>query len=67
MAEFDIYQFEDRIEELLITVRKLRAANENLTRELESVTRRNAELKRRLSAVVERIRALEDEAEAQKA
>ncbi|MES1943227.1 hypothetical protein PC39_03872 [Salinisphaera sp. PC39] len=67
MAEFDIYQFEDRIEELLVTVRKLRAANENLTREFESLTRRNAEMKHRLSAVVERIRALEDEAEAQKA
>lgn len=64
MAEFDIYQFEDRVADLLIGYRKLRAANETLARDFEALTHRNAELKRRLTAVIERIRALEEEAEA---
>lgn len=67
MADFDIYQFEDRVEELLLAYRKLQASNEALTRDLEAATRKNAEMKRRLAAVIERIRALEDEAEAQNA
>lgn len=67
MAEFDIYQFEDRVEELVIGYRKLQVANDTLTREFEALTRRHAETKRRLASVVERIRALEDEAEEQNA
>lgn len=65
MAEFDIYQFEDRIEELLTGYHKLREAHDALTREFETLANRNAELKRRLNALIERIRALEEEAEAQ--
>lgn len=67
MAEFDIYQFEDRIEDLLVAYRKQRTANETLVRELKSLTQKNAEMKERLTAVIERIRALEEEAEAQNA
>lgn len=66
MADFDIYQFEDRVEELLGTVQRLRAANAALSRDYEALARRNEEIKQRLSAVIERIRALEDEAEAQR-
>jgi FtsZ-binding cell division protein ZapB len=60
MAEFDIYQFEDRVADLLIGHRKLRVANETVTRDFEALARRNAELKQRLTAVIERIRALEE-------
>lgn len=67
MTDFDIHQFEDRIEDLLAAYRKQRSANETLVRELKSLTQKNAELKERLTAVIERIRALEEEAEAQNA
>lgn len=62
MADFDIYQFEDRIEDLLVAYRKQRTVNEALVRELKALTKNNAELKKRLAAVIDRIRALEDEA-----
>jgi FtsZ-binding cell division protein ZapB len=45
---------------LLIGHRKLRVANETVTRDFEALARRNAELKQRLTAVIERIRALEE-------
>lgn len=67
MPDFDIYQFEDRIEDLLAAYRKQRTANETLVRELKALTKNNAELKKRLAAVIDRIHALEDEAETQNA
>lgn len=63
MPNFDVYEFEDRIEELLAAYGRQRSANAALVREIKTLTRNNAELKERLDAVVERIRALEEEAE----
>lgn len=63
MSDFDVYEFEDRIEELLLAYGKQRTANEALVREIKALTQNNAELKKRLAAVIDRIRALEEEAE----
>ncbi|GEM_PF-2773388 len=60
MPEFDLYQFEDRIDELLVTVKRLQVENRTLRSEVEAHIHRNAELKERIQSVVERIRALED-------
>lgn len=57
--DFDLYQFEDRIEELLLTVRRLRVENRTLRGEWEEQLRLNAELKQRLESIVERIRRIE--------
>lgn len=64
--DFDLYQFEDRIEELLLTLRRLRVENRTLRGEWEEQLRLNAELKQRLESIVERIRRIE-QAEAKNA
>ncbi len=58
-AEFDLYQFEDRIEELLLTLRRLRVENRTLRNEWEEQLRLNAELKQRLETIIERIKRIE--------
>ncbi len=60
MADFDLYQFEDRIDELLVSLKRLQVENRTLRSEVEAHIHRNAELKQRISSVVERIRTLED-------
>ena len=65
-ADFDLYQFEDRIEELLLTLRRLRVENRTLRGEWEEQLRLNAELRQRLESIVERIRRIE-QAEAKNA
>lgn len=65
MAEFDIQQFEDRVTDLINTCQRLSGDNRQLREECESLSRHNAEIKERLQGLVERLRALEDEAEAQ--
>lgn len=60
MADFDLYQFEDRIDELLIALKRLQVENRTLRSEVEAHIHRNAELKQRISSVVERIRTLEE-------
>lgn len=59
MADFDLYQFEDRVEELLVTLKRLQVENRTLRSEVEAHIHRNAELKQRIQSVVERIRSLE--------
>lgn len=65
MAEFDIHQFEDRVADLIAAHQRLAAENRQLRQDYESLSRHNAEVKQRLQALVERLRALENEAEAQ--
>lgn len=60
MADFDLYQFEDRIEELLVSLKRLQVENRTLRSEVEAHIHRNAELKERVQSVVERIKSLED-------
>lgn len=57
--DFDLYQFEDRIEELMLTLRRLRVENRTLRNEWEEQLRLNAELKHRLESIVERIKRIE--------
>lgn len=57
--DFDLYQFEDRIEELMLTLRRLRVENRTLRGEWEEQLRLNAELKHRLESIVERIKRIE--------
>lgn len=58
-TEFDVYQFEDRVEELLHTLHRLRAEIQALRTERDDQQRRNADLKQRLELIVERLRRLE--------
>lgn len=67
MAQFDIYQFEDRVDDLLNAYRRLRLENDTLRHEFEALARRNTEGRRRVQALVDRLRALEMEAETQPA
>ena len=59
MADFDIYQLEDCVEELLVSHQRLRTENKTLRSELEAHIRRNAELKERIKNVLTRVEALE--------
>ena len=59
MADFDIYQLEDCVEELLISHQRLRTENKTLHGELEKHIRRNVELKDRIKQVLARVEALE--------
>lgn len=61
-SAFDLYQFEDRIEELLSTLIRLRSENQALRAERDDQQRRNADLKQRLEVIVERLRRLEQPA-----
>lgn len=61
MAEFDLYQFEDRVDDLLGVLKRLQVENRTLRSEVEAYIHRNAELKDRIQSVVERIRTLEEE------
>ena len=65
MSEFDLAQLEDQIDELVTAHRRARVENETLKKEYADLSRQNSETRRRLQAVISRIRALEAEAEAQ--
>lgn len=58
--QFDIYQFEDRIQELLLALRRLRSENQALLSERSEQQRRNGELKQRLESIIERLRRFEE-------
>lgn len=66
MADFDVYQFEDRVADLIAAHRRLAAENKALRQDYETLARRHAEARQRLQALLERLRALEEEAEAQR-
>ena len=63
MADFDIYQLEDCVEELLASHQRLRSENKTLRNELETHIHRNAELKERIKSVLARVEALEQRQE----
>ena len=63
MADFDIYQLEDCVGELLVSHQRLRTENKTLHSELENHIRRNVELKERIKQVLARVEALEQRQE----
>ncbi len=63
MADFDIYQLEDCVQELLASHQRVRTENKTLRNELENHIRRNVELKERIKQVLARIEALEQRQE----
>lgn len=63
MADFDIYQLEDCVEELLTSHKRLRSENHALRNELETHIQRNAELKERIKNILARVEALEQRQE----
>lgn len=65
MADFDIQQFEHCVTDLIDTCQSLAADNRRLRKEYESLSRQNAEVQQRLQTVIQRLRALENEAAAQ--
>lgn len=65
MAEFDLQQFENRVTDLINAYQRLAGENRQLRKECDSLSRHNAEVKQRLQALVERLRALESEAAVQ--
>lgn len=65
MADFDIQQFENCVADLIETCQSLEADNRRLRKEYEALSRQNVEVQQRLQTVVQRLRALENEAAAQ--
>lgn len=62
MSQFDLTEFEGQVEALLAAHRRLQADYAALQAAHESETQRNREIRERLNGVIERIRALEAEA-----
>lgn len=62
-SDFDIDRFEQRVETLLTAHRQLLADYHRLQATHQAQDARNAELRERLNGVIERIRALEAEAD----
>lgn len=62
MSQFDLAEFEAQVHALLAAYRRLQADYEALQTAHEAETRRNREIRERLNGVIERIRALEAEA-----
>ena len=63
MADFDVYQLEDCVEELLASHKRLRSENQTLRSELENHIRRNVELKERIKNILTRVETLEQRQE----
>lgn len=63
MKDFDIAQFEDRAQALLAAYKRLQADHRALKASHEAELQRNAETREHLNGVIERIRALETEAD----
>lgn len=61
MAETNLDELEARIEQLLDSYQKTRRENRELKKQQAENERLNAELRRRLANVIERIEALEQE------
>lgn len=60
-TEFD--QLEDRVQRLMAAYRQARLEHKRTTQERDRLLALNAELRRRIEGIVERIRALETEQE----
>ena len=63
MSQFEIAHFEDRVEALIVAYRALLRDYEELKTSYEQEQARNRETRERLNGVIERIRALEAEAD----
>lgn len=63
MASFDIYQFEDRLTELLAAYEKLQARHRELESRHQALREQTSQ--RLLRSLAERLKALEAEAEAE--
>lgn len=61
--EFDIERFEQRVHDLLAAYQRLLSEHRTLQASYRSQDERNAQLRERLNGVIERIRALEAEAD----
>ncbi|MEC9406890.1 MAG: hypothetical protein ABF271_14950 [Abyssibacter sp.] len=61
MNDSELNGLETRVQALLADYRRLADQNRGLDRELSELRASNAELKRRLGSILERIRALEVE------
>jgi len=67
MSKAKLDQLESQVDDLLKAFRRVQVENKTLTDEFTALTRRSTETRQRLQAVIERIKALEEEAEAQQA
>lgn len=65
MSHVSIKQLENSVDELVTSYQRLRLENKTLTQEYADLTRKHTETRHRLQAVIARIKALEEEAEAQ--
>lgn len=62
MTPFDLADFEHQVDKLLSDYQRLQADYRSLKSAHDAEQRRNIEIRERLNAVIERIRALETEA-----
>lgn len=62
MTQFDLAEFEQQVDDLLAAYRRLQSDYRTLKVAHDAEERRNIETRERLNAVIERIRALETEA-----
>ncbi len=63
MTEFDIEQFEARLKALVDAYERLKTDYRSLQATLEAEQRKNEHTRQRLGRIIERIRALETQAE----
>lgn len=63
MSQFEIKHFEDRVEDLISAYRALLSDYHELRQTHEAEQARNRETREKLNGVIERIRALEAEAD----
>lgn len=62
MTQFDLAEFEQQVDDLLAAYRRLQSDYRTLKVAYEAEEQRNIDTRERLNAVIERIRALETEA-----
>ena len=65
MSQVSIKELENSVSELVTAYQHLRVENKTLTQEYADLSRKHTETRHRLQAVIARIKALEEEAEAQ--
>jgi uncharacterized protein (TIGR02449 family) len=63
MTDPEISQLESRVDALLTAYHRLQVSNRTLNAEWQGLVRKNTDLRRRLEAVIARIRTLEQQAE----
>lgn len=63
MIEAEIEQLEDRVQRLIAAYRQARLEHKHALQERDRLLALNAELRRRIEGIVERVRSLESEQE----